>query len=122
VEDVLSSFHQRTQDLRGEINAQIKYTLLDSQAVKKDLREELELWILETRIDIQATKTLVETTRRGLETRIAGLKARAEIESCMRTGTDVAATQPAKLDGSTSWAMFRREFVTVEEHNYWTPC
>lgn len=40
---------------------------------KKDVHKELNLRIPETRIDIQATKTIVETTRRGLETRLAGV-------------------------------------------------
>jgi hypothetical protein len=29
--------------------------------------------------------------------------------------------QPTKFDGSKSWAVFQRHFVTVVDHNYWTP-
>jgi hypothetical protein len=53
-----------TQDIRGEIYAKIEETQLGSQAVKKDLHEELDLRALRTKIDIQAINSLPETTRR----------------------------------------------------------
>jgi hypothetical protein len=76
--------------------------------------EEFELRTLDTRIDIQTTKTLVETN-------VAEVKPKAERASCSRTGTGVGAVQRPKFDGSTSRAVFRRHFETVAEHSGWTP-
>jgi hypothetical protein len=62
---------------------------LDLQAVTvflvadaEDLHKELNLTNLKTRIDIQATKTLVEIMRLGLEIRLAGVEARPDLGCC----------------------------------------
>jgi hypothetical protein len=36
-------------------------------------------------------------------------------------GIGVGAAWPPKLDGSTSWAMFQRQFKTMAQHNYQQP-
>jgi hypothetical protein len=55
-----------------------------------------------------------------LETRIAKVEARAELGVGSRIGNDARRAKPPKFDGSTSWAMFRRQFETVADHNCWT--
>lgn len=47
-------------------------------------------------------------------------ESRAERGSCRRMGTGAGVAQTPKFDGFTSWAVFRRQFQTVEEHNGWT--
>jgi hypothetical protein len=71
--------------------------------VKKDLQKEL---------DIRA---------QGLKVRMAEVEARAELGVGSRTGNDGRRANPPKFDGSTSWAMFQRQFETVAEHNRWMP-
>jgi hypothetical protein len=66
---------------------------------------------------VQMTKSLIDTKRRGLEAKIAEVEARAERERRARTGTGTA--KPLKIDGTTSLALFRRQFETGAEHNYW---
>jgi hypothetical protein len=60
MEDVGICRPMETQGLCGEI-----------ADTKKELREEFELRFLGSQINIQTTKTLVETTQRGLEARVA---------------------------------------------------
>lgn len=107
---------------------------------RKGLHEELGLRI---QVETQATKTLVQTTRYGQEAKVAevmdnflkGLEtnlqefetqleeveAQAECGACQRTGTGTGTAKQPKFDGSTYWAVFRRQFETVVEHNCWTP-
>jgi hypothetical protein len=46
----------------------------------------------------------------------------ARAERGRGTGTGVGAAKPPKFDGTTctSWAVFRRQFEAVAEHNFWT--
>jgi hypothetical protein len=44
----------------------------------------------------------------------------AEAECGRGTGACASTAQPSKFDGTTSWAVFQRQFETVTEHNCWT--
>jgi hypothetical protein len=35
------------------------------------------------------------------------------------TGSDAGKAKPPKFDGTTSWAVFRRQFEAAAEHNCW---
>jgi hypothetical protein len=60
----------------------------------------------------------MQTTKTLLENRVAD----AEAESCWRAGTGIGVAQPPEFDGSSSWAVFRRQFETVAQAQYngWT--
>lgn len=45
------------------------------------------------------------------------VEARAECRRGPKVSTSTA--QPITFDGTTSWAMFRRQFETIAEHNHW---
>jgi hypothetical protein len=66
-------------------------------------------------------RTYQETTQRGFQTRLEEVEDRAESGSWERIRTKICAAQPRKFDGSTSCAVFRRQFKSVKQHNYWTP-
>jgi hypothetical protein len=92
VEDFLSSVDQWTQDLCKELNAKTEERQLGSKAVTmsliadtKDLNTQLNLWILETQFNIQATKTLAETIQCG----IGEAEAQGELGTCGRIGKPV---------------------------------
>jgi hypothetical protein len=63
------------------------------------------------------TKTLIDTTRRGLEAKIVGVEFRVERGPSRRTENGAGVAQNQKFDESTSWALFRRQFETMAEHN-----
>jgi hypothetical protein len=63
------------------------------------------------------TNTLIDTMWRRLKAKIAEVKAQADHGRGTGTGPGVA--QPAKFNATTSWAVFRHQFKTVAEHNYW---
>jgi hypothetical protein len=88
----------------------------------KNLCEELDSEIQEARIDIQITKTLVETMGHGLNTRLAEVEVRTEHGACRRTGTGVGGVKPPKFDRSTSWAVFHCQFEAMAEYNNRAPC
>jgi hypothetical protein len=47
-------------------------------------------------------------------------EAEARTEQGRGTGIDAGAAKPLKVDGTISWAVFRRQFEAVAEHNCWT--
>lgn len=49
------------------------------------------------------------------------VEARAELGSCRGNMNQRSTAQPTKLEGSTSWAVFRQRIETLAEHNYRTP-
>jgi hypothetical protein len=62
---------------------------------------------------------------RGAEKALAELqtqltKVEALTEHLKATGTGGRAEKPPKFDDTTSWALFRRQFDVVAEHNCWT--
>jgi hypothetical protein len=62
------------------------------------------------------TKSLIHATRRGLETKIAKVEARAG----RGTGSGAGEAKPPKFDGTTPWTVFRHQFETAAEHDCWT--
>jgi hypothetical protein len=79
MEDVLTSFNQRTLHLRRKATRRVMECTWVSR-----------LRIPEIRIDVQATKILVETSRREFKTQLAIVEVRVELGSCGRTWTGVA--------------------------------
>lgn len=87
------SVDQWTQGLHEEINAMIEEMQLGLQTchdmrarilcretvdTKNDLHKELDLRIQGTNVEIETARTLAETMWSGLETRLAGVKAKAQ--------------------------------------------
>jgi hypothetical protein len=142
VEYVLSCVDQKTQGLCKELTEKIDETQVDLQAVKTSLdtraksrketladtrnalHEELGLMV---QVETQTTKTEIRMTQERMETEIAA--ARREFQTQLEEvevgaepgrGTGTGAMKPPKFDGTTSWAVFRRQFETIVEHNCWT--
>jgi hypothetical protein len=128
VQDVLSFVDQRTLDLCKELT-KIEETQVDLQTTRTSIDTRTKS-LLETITDTmehlheelgpmiqgepQMTKTLTDTMRRGLEAKMPEVEAQAERGSA---GTGADGVKPPKFDGTTSWAVFRRQFETVKEHN-----
>jgi hypothetical protein len=66
-------------------------------------------------------KALVESTRHEVQMQLEEVEAWTERGTYQRTGTGPGAAKPPSFDGSTSWAVFRRQFETVAEHSCWMP-
>jgi hypothetical protein len=87
---------------------------------KSDFRTKLEARATGTEAltDQRNIEAKTEATRRELQSQLEAVVTRAEREgepgACARTA------QRPTFDGNTSWAVFRRQFETVAEHNYWT--
>jgi hypothetical protein len=80
---------------------------MDPKPQQGDSRhKELDLRIQGKQVEIDATRTLVETTRCEFKMQLAKVEAQAERRTCGRTGTDIDAVQPPKFDTSTSLAVF----------------
>jgi hypothetical protein len=73
--------------------------------IKKGLREELNLRIHGTQVEIETRRMRVETTWYEFKLQLAEVKTRAEHRSYGRTGTGVGAMQPPKFYRSISWAV-----------------
>jgi hypothetical protein len=80
----------------------------------RNLREDLSRNIGATRQDLEATK-------RDLETKLAALKARRRRAGGGNARANADKVKPPKFDGSTSWAVFHRQFEAAAIHNDWTP-
>jgi hypothetical protein len=133
VADILSCVVQKAQGLRKELTEKNDETQVDLQAIRTsvdsptkgllqtitDTREHLHAEHgLMIQSETQMTKTLTDTMRRGLEAaNIAEVEARAQSE---RTGTGAGTAKLPKFDGTTSWAVFRRQIENAEEDNCWT--
>jgi hypothetical protein len=59
-----------------------------------------------------------ETARRDFQTQLKEVETGAQCGRC--TGNGAGAAKPPNFDGTTSWAMFRPQFGTAEDHNCWT--
>jgi hypothetical protein len=89
VKDILSSIDQQTWGLCEKLNANIEEPQLGCNMQTKNLCEVLDAEILEARINIQTTKTLVESTRHELMTRLVEFEAQAQHGCGRSTGTDI---------------------------------
>jgi hypothetical protein len=58
------------------------------------------------------------TNKREFQAQLEEVRDVAERGS-IPTGACASAAQPPKFDGTTSWAVFQRQFETVAEHNCW---
>jgi hydroxypyruvate isomerase len=80
-----------------------------------NLRSDLSNMQAETIANRQATSESIEVVRREFHTRLEEAK---EMAGHTRgTGNGTCAVTPPKLDGTTSWSVFRHEFENVAEHN-----
>jgi hypothetical protein len=143
VENIMMYVYQRTQGHSKELNEKIDETQVDLQLVmtyidtsagslkdditntekdchqviantRKDLNEELGLMF---HVEAQTTKALIKPTPCEFQTQLKGVEALAGAEEDRnRQGAE----KPPKFDDTTSWAVFRRQFETVSEHNCWT--
>jgi hypothetical protein len=59
-----------------------------------------------------------EANKREFQAQLEEVKAVAERES--RPAVCASTAQPPTFNGNTSWAVFRRQFETVAEHNQWS--
>jgi hypothetical protein len=98
---MLARILERVETDRKELNANMK----TNQAM-------VHAAIEETRLTIEAAKCEFQSQLEEVD---------ARIERRRRTGACASAAQPPKFDGTTSWALFRRQFETVAEHNCWAP-
>jgi hypothetical protein len=100
---------------------QILEVALDAQA--KEFREE----IAAIKTDITSAKKYgtfyetrwqIEATKRELQARLEAAEARAQLGRVQ--GVCASAVLPPIFNGNTFWAVFRRQFEIIAEHNCWT--
>jgi hypothetical protein len=130
IQSELENTNQQTQNLRKELTETIEKTQVELQIVEvaldaqaKEFREEIAaIWanvasakkhgtFYETRSQIEATKREPQAWSEGVEARVQHRRVQ---------GVCASAVQPPMFNGNTSWAVFRRQFETVAEHNCWT--
>jgi hypothetical protein len=61
------------------------------------------------------TRSQIQANKRELQARLEAVESRAELGRAQGVGTSTY--QPPSFIGNTSWAVFRRQFETVAEHN-----
>jgi hypothetical protein len=71
--------------------------------------------------NIKATRQDLEATQRDIETQMAALDARTRRADGGNEGANADKVKPPKFDGSTSWAVFHRQFEAAAIHNDWAP-
>jgi DNA repair exonuclease SbcCD ATPase subunit len=87
------------------------------ERVMRNLREDLSRNIEATRQDVEATRRDLEATQRDLETHLEDLEARTRRAGGSSAGANADKVKPPKFDGSTSWAVFHRQFDAAAAHN-----
>jgi hypothetical protein len=87
----------------------------------RNLREDLSRNIEATSQNVEAMRHDLEETRRDLETQQAALEARTRRAGGGNAGANADKVKPSQFDGSTSWAVFHRQFEAAAIHNDWTP-
>jgi hypothetical protein len=116
-EETRAAINTVRSELEGNIAERMEYALAAADQQNQALREEANQKLGET----QQNMTDIKDFQLGLKVRIAEVEARVELGVGGRTGNDAGRAKPPKFDGSTSWAMFRRQFETLADHNHWTP-
>jgi hypothetical protein len=96
------TINRRVEDL----DAEIKGTQPDMQQLRtsadertKSVREELDMRIRGVGIDIQVTKTLIETPRRKFRSRVAEVEPQARYGSCGKRVTSADRIKPQMFKG-----------------------
>jgi hypothetical protein len=115
---------ERTQGLRTELDEKIMETQRQVQVVmaSTDTRTgNLQDDMTEVRKNfgeaVGRTRAELGIRAKGLEDKMAEVEARIELGVGGRLGNDSGRAKPPTFDGSTSWAMFRRQFEAVADHN-----
>jgi hypothetical protein len=101
------------ETVKASLDTRTKFLVKSISDTGKGLHEELGLKL---QVEAQTTKALTEANRREFQSQLE------EIEAMVERGSRPAAiaAQPPTFDGTTSWAVFWRQFETVAEHNCWT--
>jgi hypothetical protein len=142
-EETKTGINSIRSELEETIKTRMEYVVVSLSQHSQGLREELDEKIMETQRHVQVVQASIDTwtgslqgditdvkkdlqkeldiRAQGLEVRMAEVEARVELGVSGHTGNDARRAKPPKFDGSTSWAMFRRHFETVAEHNCWMP-
>jgi hypothetical protein len=125
----ISAFQERIKAGQAEfeervtctVNTQLKNvsSMVEQQA--RNLRADLSRNIEATRQDVEATRRDLEATQRDFETQLAALEAQTRRAGGGNAGANADKVKPPKFDGSTSWAVFHRQFEAAAVHNDWTP-
>jgi hypothetical protein len=118
----ISAYQERINDGQAEfeemvtctVDTQLKNVTSMVEQQTRNLCEDLSKTIKATRQDLKATK-------RGLETQLAALEVRTRRAGGGNAGANADKVKPPKFDGSTSWAVFHRQFEAAAIHNDWTP-
>jgi hypothetical protein len=96
------------------VDTQLKNVASMVEQQTRNLREDLGR-------NIEATRQDLEATQRDFETQLAALVDRRRRAGGGNAGANVDKVKPPKFDGSTSWAVFHRQFEAAAIHNDWTP-
>jgi fumarate hydratase class II len=102
--------HEDLQAIKTSVDKRTKSLLETIKDTREHLHKELGLMI---QGEAQMTKTLIDTTRRGLEAKRAEVEARAQRSKGI--GTGAGAAKLPKFNRTTSWAVFQNQFETVAE-------
>jgi hypothetical protein len=101
------------ETVKTSLDTPTKFLVESISDIRKGLHEEFGLIF---QVEAQTTKALIEANQREFQSQLEEIEGRAE-----RGSRPAAITvQPPTFDGTTSWAVFRRQFETVAEHNCWT--
>jgi hypothetical protein len=132
MENVLPEVIKKNEGLRKELNEtqkdlQIARASLNTQRddlmeTIRDKKEYLELKLISFKDNTQnlisskqdTMEAKMETTRLEFQSQLEEVMAKVE------RGRGIGACASPKFDGNTSWAVFRRQFETLAEHNRWT--
>jgi hypothetical protein len=101
------------QAIRTSVDTRTKNLLETVTVTREYLHEDLGLMI---QVETQMAKTLIDTTRRGLEAKITKKSKPGQSAGLVK---EREPAQMPKLDGSISWAVIRRQFEIMAEHNGW---
>ena len=107
-------------DLLSEVNA-LESKINEGQAEMEERFERQQKEV--TSIMEQQTRHLregIEATRRELEAQLAAVDVRSRRAGGGGQGAHSTTVKPQKFDGSTSWAVFHRQFEAAAVQNNWT--
>jgi hypothetical protein len=102
-----------SETVKTSLDTRTKFLVESISDIRKGVHEELSLMF---QVEAQTTKALIDANRREFQSQLEEIEAKAERGS----KPAAIAAQPPRFVGTTSWAVFRRQFETVAEHNCWT--
>jgi hypothetical protein len=106
------------QEVEVSLSAQERKLQDDLATIRSDHLRDYDLTHVMIQATFNGTRSAIEATKREFQARLEVVEARAK--QGRGPGVCANAAQLPTFDGTTSWAVFHRQFNTIAEYNHWS--